>query len=100
MKPLPLETVPFDAAPYLTDEASQLALLADALESGESAYIAAAIGTIARARGMTDIARRSGVGRTALYRALSADGDPKLSTVVGVVKALGLKLSISTDPAA
>ncbi len=97
---MPLETVPFDAAPYLADEASQLALLADALESGEAAYIASAIGTIARARGMTDVARRSGVGRAALYRALSVDGDPRLSTVMGVIKALGLKLSVCSEPAA
>ncbi|MBV9910637.1 MAG: putative addiction module antidote protein, partial [Hyphomicrobiales bacterium] len=55
--------------------------------------VASALGAIARARGMSKVAREAGVTRPALYKALSEDGDPRLSTVLGVVKALGLKLT-------
>jgi probable addiction module antidote protein len=89
---MPLDTLPFDAADYLTSATAQAELLEDAFQSGEAAYIAAALGVIARAQGMTQVAREAGVTREALYRTLSADGDPKLSTLLGVVRALGLKL--------
>lgn len=92
-----LETEPFDAVRYLGDPESQRELLADALESGETAYIAHALGVIARAKGMTEVAREAGVTREALYRSLSADGDPRLSTLLGVTRALGIKLA--TTPA-
>ena len=59
------------------------------------AYIAAALGVIARAKGMTKVAKDAGVTREALYKALSADGDPKLSTLLGVVKALGVNLTVT-----
>ena len=88
-----LETVAFDAAEFLDDEASQAELLADAFETGNAAYIANALGVVARARGMSSIARDAGVTREALYKALSETGDPKLSTLLGVMKALGVKLS-------
>lgn len=86
------KTIPFDAAEYLTDTESQAELLADAFESGDATYIAHALGVVARARGMTSIAKEAGVTREALYRSLSETGDPKLSTVIGVMKALGLQL--------
>ena len=89
-----LETKPFDPAEYLDTPESQAALLADAVEAGDAGYIAAALGTIARARGMSSVAREAGVSREALYKALRADGDPKLTTLIGVAKALGLKLSL------
>jgi probable addiction module antidote protein len=89
------ETLPFDAAEHLTRPEAQAELLADAVESGNAGYLATALGTIARARGMTGVAKEAGVTREALYKALSADGDPRLSTFVGVVRALGLKLTIS-----
>jgi probable addiction module antidote protein len=89
------ETLPFDAAEHLTSPEAQAELLADAVESGNTGYLATALGTIARARGMTSVAKEAGVTREALYKALSADGDPRLSTFVGVVRALGLKLTIS-----
>lgn len=91
---MPLETTPFDAAEFFTSEADQAELLADAFATGEAGYIAAAIGTVARARGMSKVARESGVTREALYKSLSAEGDPKLSTVLGVLKSLGIKLSV------
>jgi len=85
------ETLPFDAAQYLTSPKAQAELLVDAFDAG---YIAAALGTVARARGMTTIAERAGVTREALYKSLTPEGDPRLSTLLGVMKALGLKLEI------
>lgn len=97
---MPLDTIPFDAAAYLDSPSAQAELLEDAFQSGEAAYIAAALGVIARARGMTEVARDAGITREALYRTLSADGDPKLSTLLGVVRALGLQLRADALPAA
>jgi len=88
-----VETTPFDAAEFLDDPTSQAELLADAFESGNATYIAQALGVVARARGMTEIAREAGVTREALYKALSERGDPKLSTLLGVARALGVKLT-------
>jgi probable addiction module antidote protein len=96
---MPFETVPFDATAYLTDEQSQIELIADALQSGDAGYIAAALGTVARAVGMTAIAQRSGLTREALYKSLSEAGDPKLSTLLAVIKSLGLGLAITKLPA-
>lgn len=62
-------------------------------ENDDPKLIAAALGDIARARGMTEVARKAGVTREALYKALSENGDPKLATLIGVFKALGLRLS-------
>ena len=90
-----LETLPFDAAEYLVDAEAQAELLAEAFETGNSAFIANALGVVARARGMTAIARDAGVTREALYKALSETGDPKLSTLLGVLRALGVKLSVA-----
>jgi len=92
---MPIETLPFDAAKDLASPQSQAALIADALESGEAAYIAAALGVIARARGMAEVAREAGVTRASLYKALSKTGDPRLTTSLGVMKALGLKLTVA-----
>jgi probable addiction module antidote protein len=90
------ETLPFDAADYLDDAESQVELLTDAFATGDRAYIANAIGTVARARGMTEIAKQTGVTREGLYKAFSPSGDPQLSTLLGAVKALGLKLTVTT----
>lgn len=90
-----LETFPFDAAEYLGDEQSQAELLAEAFETGDATFIANALGVVARARGMTSIAKDAGVTREALYKALSEKGDPKLSTLLGVMKALGIRLSVT-----
>ncbi|MFZ0605874.1 MAG: addiction module antidote protein [Roseiarcus sp.] len=88
-----LKTTPFDPADFLDTKESQIELLADAVESGDSRYIADALGTIARARGMATVAQESGLTRQALYRSLSKTGDPRLTTLLGVAKSLGLKLS-------
>jgi len=88
-----LKTTPFDPANFLDTKESQIELLADAVETGDSRYIANALGTIARARGMARVAQEAGITRQALYRSLSDKGDPRLTTLLGVAKSLGLKLS-------
>lgn len=92
-----IDTLPFDAARYLTDPREQTALLSDAFASGEPAYITTALGTIARARGMSELAREIGMSREGLYKALSPTGDPRLSTLLGILKALNLQLSTMLD---
>ena len=89
-----LKTTRFDAAEYFNDAESQAELLADAFETGDPTYIAHALGVVARARGMTAVAKDAGVTREALYKALSEKGDPRLSTLLGVTKALGLQLNV------
>ena len=89
---MPLETIPFDPAAHL-DAEGQAELVADALASGDATYIRHALNTAARARGMTQVARDAGVTREALYKALGPQGDPRLSTLLGVLKALGIKLA-------
>lgn len=91
------QTKPFDPARYLTSHEAQQELLSDAFASGNAAYIADALGTIARARGMTEVARTAGVTREALYKALSEDGDPRLTTLLGVARALGVTLTARLD---
>ncbi|ESY63495.1 transcriptional regulator [Mesorhizobium sp. LNHC232B00] len=92
-----IETVPFDPAEHLGSAEGQAELLADAFASGNPSYIANALGIVARARGMTAVAKEAGVTREALYKALRPDGDPRLSTLLGVTKALGVK--ITAEPA-
>ena len=65
-------------------------------DPGDGSFIRAALGDIARVRGMSQIARDSGVGREHLYRALSTEGNPEFSTILKVMKALGLHLHIGT----
>ena len=62
------------------------------LQEGDPALVAAAMGDIARAKGITQIARETGLGRESLYKALSPEGNPELATVLKVVRALGLRL--------
>lgn len=66
--------------------------MSDALETGDPAFIAAALGVVARAKGMTEMARQTGVTRESLYRALSTNGNPEFATVLRVIRALGLNL--------
>jgi probable addiction module antidote protein len=94
------KTEPFDAAGYLGTEEAQAELLNDALNSGSAAYVAQALGVIARARGMAAVAREAGVTREALYKSLSEDGDPRLTTLLGVLEALGVTLHAEIKPAA
>jgi|SRR4029077_9102772 len=83
----------WDVAEHLKSDDDIVAYLSAAFEEGDPALIAAALGDIARAKGMTNIARSAGLGRESLYKALSPDGRPELATVMKVVHALGLKLT-------
>jgi probable addiction module antidote protein len=86
------KTTPHDPARYLKTEKGMAAYLEAALQEGDPRGIAMALGNIARAKGMTDLARETGLNRESLYRALSQDGNPEMSTVIKVLKALGLRL--------
>jgi probable addiction module antidote protein len=82
----------FDAAAYLGNEKALAAYLTDVLEANDAALLAAALGDIARARGMTEIAKSAGITREALYKALRPDSAPRFDTVNRVCAALGLRL--------
>ncbi len=77
---------------HLTEDAVAVAYLDAALASGSAAYAAHALGQVARARGMTRIARDAGLSRGSLYGALDAKGNPSLATVMEVMRALGFRL--------
>ena len=87
-----LQTKPWDAAEYLDTPEMIAAYLDAAMEDGDPSVISAALGDIARARGMTQIARETGMSRESLYRALSPEGNPEFATVLRVMRALGIKL--------
>ena len=82
----------WDAAEYLESPEDMAAYLEAALEEDDPALFAAALGDIARAKGMSQIAREAGLGRESLYKALSAEGNPEFATVLKVLRSLGLKL--------
>jgi probable addiction module antidote protein len=86
----------YDTTEYLDTDEDMAAYLDAALQDGEPALVAAALGDIARAKGMAQLARDTGLGRESLYKALSADGNPEFATVLKVVKALGLRLHAET----
>jgi len=89
------KTRAWDPAEHLITDEDMAAYLEEALQEGDSALIAAALGDIARAKGMSQIARDAGLGRESLYKALSADGNPEFATIMKVVSALGLQLHAS-----
>lgn len=82
----------FDAAPYLESEAAIAAYLTDILEANDASLLAAALGDIARARGMSEIAKSAGITREALYKALRPGSTPRFDTVNRVCAALGVRL--------
>lgn len=86
----------WDASEYLETEADITAYLNAALEDGDTSVIAAALGDIARAKGMTQLAKETGITRDGLYKALSPTGNPSFDTVQKVIKAFGLKLDVTT----
>ncbi|MGB0128811.1 MAG: addiction module antidote protein [Rhodocyclaceae bacterium] len=85
-------TTAWDPAEHLETEEDMAAYLEAALEEGDPALVAAALGDIARAKGMTQVAREAGLGRESLYKALSPSGNPEFATILKVVAALGLQL--------
>lgn len=94
-----VKTTRWDPAEHLHDEEDVAAYLEAslelALENGDPTLVTAVLGDIARARGMSQLARETGLARESLYKALSAEGNPEFATVLKVIKALGLKLHAS-----
>ena len=88
-----LKTAPFDAAEVLDTEEAIEEYIAAAFETEDPAFIAKALGTVARARNMSKLAEKIGMSRPALYRALSGKGNPEFATITKVMHALGLKLA-------
>ena len=93
-------TTIWDPASHLSTAEDVAAYLEAALQDGDPQLVAAALGDIARAKGMSQIARDAGLGRESLYKSLSSSGNPELATVLKVIAALGLQLHVSaTDKA-
>lgn len=95
--PMPLDTVTFDSAKYLTDPQDQAELLAEAFATNDGDVIRKAVNIVARAQGISRVAAEAGVTREGIHKALSPDGDPKLSTVLGILGALGVRLSATLE---
>jgi len=92
------KTRPYDTANYLKTIEDIAGYLEAVLEDGDPELVAAALGDIARAKGMTQLARATGLGRESLYKALSANGNPEFATVLKVVRALGMTLTATPIP--
>jgi probable addiction module antidote protein len=90
-----LKTTRWDSAEYLKTDEDIAAYLDAVLEEDDPALVTHALGVIARAKGMSQIARETGLGRESLYKALSPEGNPEFATIVKVLKALGLQLHAS-----
>jgi probable addiction module antidote protein len=89
-----LKVLPFDPAEHLETEEDILHYLEAAMEGNDPRHIASALGDVARSKGMSEIARKTGLGRQALYNALSESGNPTLETLLAVLGVLGLELSV------
>jgi len=89
-----IQTYPWDAAEHLETQEDIAAYLEAALEDGDPNLVVAALGDIARSKGMTNIARETGLGRESLYKALSIEGNPEFATVLKVIQSLGLRLQV------
>jgi probable addiction module antidote protein len=96
---LAVETRPFDPAKYLKTEEDIFYYLEAAMEGNDPKHIARALGDVARSKGMTEIAKKTGLGRQALYTALSDNGNPTLETLMSVLSALGLELTVQKKAA-
>jgi probable addiction module antidote protein len=90
-----IKTIPWDSAAYLKTDRDIANYLEAVFEDGDPALINHAFGVIARSKGMSKIAKATGLGRESLYKALSADGNPEFATVLKVLGALGLKLKVA-----
>lgn len=90
-----IETHVWDVADHLKTEEDMIAYLDAALEDGDPSLIVAALGDIARAKGMTQVAREAGLGRESLYKALSLSGNPEFASVLKVLSALGLRFHVA-----
>ncbi|MHB8987865.1 MAG: addiction module antidote protein [Desulfobulbia bacterium] len=86
----------YDPAAALDSPEAIAVFMADALETGDTAYIAKALGVVARAKGMTELARETGLSREQLYRSFSERGNPTLKTMLAVMRALGVDMTAKT----
>lgn len=90
----------FDPAEFLSSEEDIALFMSEAFATEDVAYIAHALGVVARAKGMTQIAEQTGLSREQLYRSFSENGNPTLKTTLAVMKALGIQLTVKTSAAA
>ncbi len=90
-----IKTIPWDSAAYLKTDEDIAHYLEAVFEDGDPSLVAAALGDVARAKGMAQIAKAAGLGRESLYKALSPEGNPEFATVLKVMRALGLKLKVA-----
>ncbi|OCJ02469.1 addiction module antitoxin [Agrobacterium sp. 13-626] len=101
---MPLVTRPFDSARYLENQDAIAEYIMAATENGDPKELAMALGVVAKARGISDLSRQTGLTRQAIYKALSGEGNPELGTIAKVADALGFRLSLvaksETRPAA
>ncbi len=89
----------YDPAAALVDDEEIAAFMADAFETGDAAYVAKALGVVARAKGMTEISRKTGLSREQLYRSFSERGNPTLKTTLAVMRALGVDVTAKAHAA-
>lgn len=89
----PIKLVTFDAARYLTDDAAVAEYMTAILETDDPDLLLLALGDVARARGMAQVAKDSGLGRESLYKALAPGAKPRFDTVLKVARALGVRLT-------
>jgi probable addiction module antidote protein len=92
-----LKTYKWDPARYLKTEKDRRAYFDAALEEGDPSIILSVLGDIARSKGMAKVAKKAGLGRESLYKALSEEGNPKLETILKITRALGFKLTVVRD---
>jgi len=90
-----IKTKPWDSAAYLKTDEDIAHYLEAVFEDGDPSLVAAALGDVARAKGMAQIAKAAGLGRESLYKPLSPEGNPEFATVLKVMRALGLKLKVA-----
>ena len=90
-----IKTIPWKTEDHLETPEDIGAYLEAVFEDGDPELINHALGAVARSKGMTEIAHRTGLGRQSLYKALSPEGRPEFETVLKVVRALGLKLTVT-----
>jgi probable addiction module antidote protein len=90
-------TTPWKTEDHLETPEDIAAYLEAVFEDGDAELITHALGAVARSKGMTEVARKTGLGRQSLYKALSQDGRPEFATVLSVVRALGVKLTVTAE---
>lgn len=95
--PKKVKTYKWDPARYLKSDKDRAAYLEVALDDGDPGVIAAVLGDIARSKGMARVAKKAGLGRESLYKALSKDGNPKLETLLKITHALGLRFKVTVE---